>query len=341
MTRVRTGADNAVERKSLGPANGEGTCGVKAGDRGEVEAIIARFRSVDHDGDWTLPGAFEDGAPVVIGGYGHQSWAGALPVGRGVLRATSTDARIVGQFWLDTEAGREHFRIAKHLGALGEWSYSYRPLELGELTPELRSLGVRRVLKRVAVDEVSLVLRGAGVGTQTVSVKCTDCAARERVDQIASARRELARFHRLSLELEHDRFLAVDSKAPRAVTADPRYRSEALTHARWGASVLGATRPIKMFFFAPTKSGRPVGQFRPPDEIWIQTGLSATDLQEVVAHEVAHAARHARGLRNAESDARDDAEFAVNSWRERHRWTRPRSEIDDLLSILGIEARKT
>jgi HK97 family phage prohead protease len=171
---------------------------VKDVEQGLVEAVIATFNVKDHDGDWTLPGAFEDGAEVRISAYGHRSWFGELPVGKGTIRTTDQDARLIGQFFLDTEHGRQTFLTIKHLGALQEWSYGFDVVETGEVTEELRQLGVVRVLKRVKVHEVSPVLLGAGIATRTIAVKqrdSDDCALRH------AALREWLKFARTAARL--------------------------------------------------------------------------------------------------------------------------------------------
>ena len=63
---------------------------VKDADKGQVAAVFSTFDVVDLDGDVTKSGAFEDGAEVVISAYGHQSWQGMLPVGKGTIRQTKS-----------------------------------------------------------------------------------------------------------------------------------------------------------------------------------------------------------------------------------------------------------
>ena len=75
---------------------------MKVDDEGHFEAIFSTFNVIDHDGDVTLAGAFEDGAQVIVGAYGHNSWFSALPVGKGVIKTTDKDARILGEFFLNT-----------------------------------------------------------------------------------------------------------------------------------------------------------------------------------------------------------------------------------------------
>lgn len=145
-------------------------------DKGEVTAVFSTFNVVDKDGDVTLPGAFEDGAEVLISAYGHKSWEGALPVGKGTIRQTKTEGVFRGQFFMDTDAGRDHFEVVKALGGKQEWSYGF---DIMDSEPGEKDGQRVRYLKRLAVHEVSPVLIGAGVGTRTLSVKALKNAGAE------------------------------------------------------------------------------------------------------------------------------------------------------------------
>lgn len=172
-----------MDRKSFG-----GRVELKDADRGLVEAVFATFATKDHDGDVTLPGAFEDGAPVVISAYNHTSWQGALPVGVGKIRTTSREALLAGSFFLDTTAGRDTFTAVKRLAeqGLGEWSYGFDAVKFsfGDFNGERV-----RFLERQKVHEVSPVLLGAGIGTRTVTAKGRGDAAAV----LAESRRLLGR----------------------------------------------------------------------------------------------------------------------------------------------------
>lgn len=165
MTKATSGTPApARETKTL-------TFEVKDAEKGIIEAVFSTFGVKDHDEDLTLPGAFDDGAKVAISAYGHRSWMGEMPVGRGAVRVESDRAVLEGKFFMSTDRGRETFETVKAMGELQEWSYGFDVLETGELTEELRQKGVRRVLKKVRVYEVSPVLRGAGIDTETLVVK--------------------------------------------------------------------------------------------------------------------------------------------------------------------------
>lgn len=144
---------------------------IKDEDRGEVAAVFSTFDAVDSDGDVTLKGAFADGAPVAISAYGHRSWAGELPVGKGVIRELSTEAVMEGRFFMDTTKGRDTFLTVKAMSegdSLQEWSYSLDNIK--GRRGEFDGKDVR-FIESVDVTEVSPVLKGAGINTRTLATK--------------------------------------------------------------------------------------------------------------------------------------------------------------------------
>lgn len=137
-------------------------------EAGTVRALFAPFNVVDKQGDLTLPGAFGD-QRVIIGAYGHRSWDDGLPVGKGRIFDDGEIGGVMeGEFFLDTAAGLETYKTIKNVGDLQEWSYS-----LPEIESEVRTIdgATVRILKKVTVNEVSPVLRGAGNGTRTLAIK--------------------------------------------------------------------------------------------------------------------------------------------------------------------------
>lgn len=143
---------------------------IKDADKGEVSAVFATLNVIDADGDVTLPGAFETGAKARISAYGHSSWGGALPVGKGSIREEGDEAILDGQFFLDTPAGADTFKVVKALGEddLQEWSYGYDAIEYSFGEFEGRPV---RFLIKLKVHEVSPVLLGAGIGTRVLTAK--------------------------------------------------------------------------------------------------------------------------------------------------------------------------
>lgn len=141
---------------------------VKSADRGEVSAVFSTYNVKDSDGDVTLPGAFTDGEEVVISAYGHTSWGGIRPVGKGRIRTTKSEAILDGRFFLDTTDGQETFSVVKALGGMQEWSFGYDVVDGSRGTFDGEDV---QFLKKLKVFEVSPVLRGAGVNTRTLAVK--------------------------------------------------------------------------------------------------------------------------------------------------------------------------
>lgn len=140
---------------------------LKLSEAGEIELAFAQLNVVDSDNDVTLPGAFPT-KDVPMSAYGHTSWDGELPVGRGTISESGDWAILKGQFFMDTTAGRETHATIKGLGELAEYSYGYVPLDHSFGQVDGKSV---RYLKRLDVFEVSPVLRGAGLGTHTRAIK--------------------------------------------------------------------------------------------------------------------------------------------------------------------------
>jgi hypothetical protein len=143
---------------------------IKSADRGEVSAVIATLNVRDLDGDVATEETFTDGEEVVISSYNHASMQGyALPVGKGKVRVTSAEAILDGKFWIDnTPEARSSFEVVKQMGARQEWSYGYKIMEA---EPGVFDGEQVQFLKRVEVFEASPVIRGAGIGTRTLSAK--------------------------------------------------------------------------------------------------------------------------------------------------------------------------
>jgi hypothetical protein len=141
---------------------------IKSEVKGEVEAIFAKLNVVDHDGDVTLPGAFKEGQVVAISQHGHTIWSGSAPVGKGTIHTVGDHAVFRGKFFLDMPEARSTFHAVKGMAEHGQWSYGFNTL-----TAEPGQLGGKDVkfLKELEVFEVSPVLRGAGIGTATLSAK--------------------------------------------------------------------------------------------------------------------------------------------------------------------------
>jgi HK97 family phage prohead protease len=140
-----------------------------ADQTGSFKAVFSWFNVIDKQGDITVPGAFEEGAPIKIAYWGHR-WEN-LPVGRGEIHQDDEKAWVEGRFFLDTEAGLETYKTVKNLGDLQEWSYGFEALDSAEDKIDGKKV---RVLKKLKTFEVSPVFIGVGNNTQTLAIKGED-----------------------------------------------------------------------------------------------------------------------------------------------------------------------
>jgi HK97 family phage prohead protease len=179
---------------------------------GSVLAVFSTFNVIDKDGDVTLPGAFEDGAPVRISSWGHKWYE--LPVGRGAIRVDEGKAMLDGRFFMDTTGGADTYRTVKGLEELQEWSYGYNVLESedGEFEGQRA-----RILKKLEVTEVSPVMRGAGVDTGTLAIKAQIKAWEDTENEIRHRLRDPGdfqegSFRRITLQRDKPRVFGVIGK---------------------------------------------------------------------------------------------------------------------------------
>jgi len=142
-------------------------------------ARIAQLAAVDSDGDTYAAGAFawkEGGGQWVNMIPAHDRRA--MPFGKAWLHEADGWALAKLNLNLATQTGKEWHETLKFDLATGrpvqEWSYGYAVLDAGY---EQREGSRVRVLKRLDCDEISPVLRGAGVGTGTLSIKSLKDAA--------------------------------------------------------------------------------------------------------------------------------------------------------------------
>jgi hypothetical protein len=186
---------------------------VKDESQGQVSAVFATFNVIDRDGDLTLPGAIKDGTEVVISAYGHSSHDDELPVGKGVIRTTDTEAILEGQFFMNTTAGRETFEVVKELGPLGEWSYSLSDVTRTSVESDGRYYWIIESIG--LIKEVSPVLMGAGINTRTLSAKGLGMKFSEEGDAVVAAVDDyLGRAREVMvLRAEKGRALSDDTKA--------------------------------------------------------------------------------------------------------------------------------
>jgi len=150
-----------MDRKLFAPG------GVKLDDQGHILAAFAQLNKIDSDGHVTRAGAFPQKS-VPMSAYGHTSWDGALPVGKGDIFEDGGWAVFEGDFFMGTTHGHDAYVTVKELGELAEYSYGY--VILGSERGQHEGKPVT-FLDSLDVFEVSPVLKGAGVGTHTIAIK--------------------------------------------------------------------------------------------------------------------------------------------------------------------------
>lgn len=148
----------------------------KMDDAGHGLARIATLSAIDHDGDTYTKGAFSwknggDQWVSILPAHDRK----AMPLGKARVYEEGDAAFAELHLNLNSAIGREwHSALKFDLekgGSVVEWSYGYAVLDH---VKEARDGKQVRVLKRLNIDEVSPVVRGAGVGTRTLSLKSRD-----------------------------------------------------------------------------------------------------------------------------------------------------------------------
>jgi hypothetical protein len=136
------------------------------GVEGEFTAEFATLNVIDHDRDVTLSGAFHDGQETLIEPWNHNY--GELPVGKGVIHEKGEKAVVEGKFFLETQAGLDHYKVVKALGPLQEWSYTFEVEKASSGQFEDQAV---QFLEKLDVWGVAPVTRGAGIDTRTTDIK--------------------------------------------------------------------------------------------------------------------------------------------------------------------------
>ena len=140
----------------------------KLSETGEVTIAFSRFNVIDSDNDVTFAGSMPAGKGVPMSAYGHTSWDGAPPTGKGVISEKADLGIFDGSFFMETDQGRNAYHTTKAMAELQEWSYGYNVLSGVPGTFEGKRV---RELRKLDVFEVSPVLKGAGIGTATLAIK--------------------------------------------------------------------------------------------------------------------------------------------------------------------------
>jgi hypothetical protein len=135
-------------------------------ETGEFAAEFATLEVIDHDGDVIRTGAFKDGQETLIEPWNHNYFE--PPVGKGVIHEKDNKAIVDGRFFLDTQAGLEHYRVVKAVGPLQEWSFTFDVEQASHGPFEDQDV---QFMEKLDVWGVAPVTRGAGIDTRTTDIK--------------------------------------------------------------------------------------------------------------------------------------------------------------------------
>jgi HK97 family phage prohead protease len=142
------------------------------GDAGKGLAILARLSEVDHDGDTYAPGAFSWKGGEQWCALIHHHDRYQMPFGKARVYEDGDVAYAELHLNLETQAGADWHKMLTFDLATGkavqEYSYGFDVIDADF---QVRGEDRVRVLKRLDVHEVSTVIRGAGRGTGTLSMK--------------------------------------------------------------------------------------------------------------------------------------------------------------------------
>jgi HK97 family phage prohead protease len=168
---------------------------------GKVSAVFSVFNNLDSDGDVVLPGAIKSGfksgsVPMV---WAHK-WD--MPIGKGSIKEDGDKATFEGNFFMDTESGKEAYNIVKNMGDLQQWSFGYRVTdsERGSFKDADDNELDARYLKELTVFEVSPVLVGANQETYTMAIKSNEKLMKEIANESTETVEEVSKSEEESTE---------------------------------------------------------------------------------------------------------------------------------------------
>lgn len=268
-----------------------------------VIATTGRDGPIDHDGDIVQPGAVgRQTVPILPGHDWTHIWLGkasTVEVGNQVHAALKFNLAV-------PEAQAWHAALAFDLAnppATAEYSWGYdaeaRPGRVGD-----RAV---RFLDRVKLHEVSMVVRGASVGTRTLAVKREDTLSPDSRAELLRIRDGIEAY-RLEREAEQTQarqvlaetahLLEEADKPSGGKMAAARKMATAAAH----AAGLSSVPPVRWFtpgrapgtfserVQAAAKMGKSLRGFADLEkkEVWIANHLSGRDLAAVICHEVGH-----------------------------------------------------
>ena len=96
-----------------------------------------------------------------------------MPIGKGTINQDNDKAVFKGEFFMDTESGKEAYNLVKNMGDMQQWSFGYKvdDSEYAKAEDKDGDDINARYLKDLTVYEVSPVLVGANQDTYTLAIK--------------------------------------------------------------------------------------------------------------------------------------------------------------------------
>lgn len=144
-------------------------------EEGAFSAVISTD-ALDRDGEIVAREAFKGslGKTIpLIQAHDHRS----LPVGKGVVGQTAEGTTLEGNFFLDTNAGQEAYKTAKHMASQQEFSVGFMPRKSEYVLVEGKNV---RKITDLELFEASLVLVGASRGTRLAAIKAAEPVTTEK-----------------------------------------------------------------------------------------------------------------------------------------------------------------
>lgn len=275
---------------------------VKDEARGTVEAVVMTLNEVDYGADVVLPGAIKDGSTVKISFFGHSVITeGAPPVGAGKVHVVGNRAILKGQYFLNTQAGREAFETVRALGPGGcEWSTGFRVTRTAPLTQAWREKGAERLIAEMWLGECSPVFVAESRSTATLAVKSQDEQRELAAIVKAHEQREL-RMIDMQLRLN----------PPRADHMVPPLVKERLADVTDFACKWLGLDYLEVRYYERRPGEDRVGFFckSEPNVVWVAAGRRGDEMAITLAHEAVHAAGY-----DTEAAAEQGAETIVKAW---------------------------
>ena len=160
-----------ITRKAVGMNTVETKCpndACNCDGKGYLKAVFATLDVVDKDFDIVHKGAIGK-QDVVISAYQHQSWKGALPLGKGSVYEMGNKAFFEGHFHHMTEDSRDTYNWLKYAPEMAEfsWGFTVKKYDFSDTDDGWFVMNIYEA----KVFEVSPVLVGAGIDTGVVEMK--------------------------------------------------------------------------------------------------------------------------------------------------------------------------